>query len=60
LRSIELKEPYLDPLNYIQVRLIADYRKARERGATPAELELFEQALVSSIEGVATGLGTTG
>lgn len=60
LRSIELKEPYLDPLNYIQVRLLADYRRARERGATPAELELFEQALVSSIEGVATGLGTTG
>lgn len=60
LRSIELKEPYLDPLNYIQVRLIADYRQARERGATAAELELFEQALVSSIEGVATGLGTTG
>jgi phosphoenolpyruvate carboxylase len=60
LRSIELKEPYLDPLNYIQVRLIADYRRAREKGATPTELELFEQALVSSIEGVATGLGTTG
>ncbi|MCP6519315.1 phosphoenolpyruvate carboxylase, partial [Klebsiella pneumoniae] len=25
--SIELKEPYLDPLNYIQVQLLAKYLK---------------------------------
>ena len=59
-RSIELKEPSLDPLNFIQIQLLRDYRGGRDRGAPAAELELFEQALVSSIEGVATGLGTTG
>jgi phosphoenolpyruvate carboxylase len=59
-QSIELKEPYLDPLNYIQVRLLKDYRKRLEEGATPEEIELYERAIVSSIEGIATGLGTTG
>jgi hypothetical protein len=31
-----------------------------EQGATPEELESYERAIVSSIEGIATGLGTTG
>lgn len=59
-QSVELKEPYLDPLNYIQVRLLKDYRKRLDEGATQDEIELYERAIVSSIEGIATGLGTTG
>jgi phosphoenolpyruvate carboxylase len=58
--SISLKEPYLDPLNYIQVQLLRDYRKRLDEGAPVQELELYERAIVSSIEGIATGLGTTG
>lgn len=59
-QSIALKEPYLDPLNYIQVQLLRDYRKRAREDAPPDELELYERAIVSSIEGIATGLGTTG
>jgi phosphoenolpyruvate carboxylase len=59
-RSITMKRPYLDPLNYIQVRLLKDYRRRQEEGAPPGELELYERAIVSSIEGIATGLGTAG
>lgn len=59
-QSIGLKEPYLDPLNYIQVRLLKDYRARLQQDATPEEIELYERAIVSSIEGIATGLGTTG
>jgi phosphoenolpyruvate carboxylase len=59
-QSISLKEPYLDPLNYIQVRLLKDYRKRVAAGASAEEIELYERAIVSSIEGIATGLGTTG
>jgi phosphoenolpyruvate carboxylase len=59
-QSISLKEAYLDPLNYIQVRLLCDYRRRLGEQATQDELELYERAIVSSIEGIATGLGTTG
>lgn len=59
-QSIALKEPYLDPLNYIQVRLLRDYRQRLAEQAPQDELELYERAIVSSIEGIATGLGTTG
>ncbi len=58
--SISLKEPYLDPLNYIQVELLRDYRKRAAENAPQEILELYERAIVSSIEGIATGLGTTG
>lgn len=54
--SVELKRPYLDSLNHLQVQLLADYR-AREEDLND---ELYESAIVASIEGIATGLGTTG
>lgn len=59
--SIALKEPYLDPLNYLQVRLLASYRLACDQPQRDeATLTLLERAIVTSIEGVAVGLGTTG
>jgi phosphoenolpyruvate carboxylase len=58
-RSIELKEPYLDPLNHIQVRLLAEYR-GRDEGDDDPLQPLYERAIVTSIEGIATGLGVTG
>lgn len=58
--SIALKEPYLDPLNYIQVRLLSEYRQLQEAQAPPEKLETFHLAIISSIEGIATGLGTAG
>lgn len=59
-QSIALKEPYLDPLNYIQVRLLRDYR-AQVRNQAPFEaLDGYERAILASAEGLATGLGTTG
>ncbi|MBY0402539.1 MAG: phosphoenolpyruvate carboxylase, partial [Cyanobacteria bacterium] len=65
--SIALKEPYLDPLNYIQVRLLSKYREFEaQESSSPQNVwnlnlkEGYNRAIVSSIEGVATGLGTTG
>jgi phosphoenolpyruvate carboxylase len=72
LASIQLKELYLDPLNVIQVRLLAQYREwVAQHGGVDAlmagdekeaseVLQAFHRAIVSSIEGVALGLGTTG
>ncbi len=59
-RSIRIKERFLDPLNYLQVALLREYRTAVEGGAPAGVLEAFERAIVSSIEGIATGLGVTG
>jgi phosphoenolpyruvate carboxylase len=70
-RSIALKTPYLDPLSFIQLYLLEDYRKllkSRQSEPAPAQqdteleplFEAYERAIVSSIEGIAIGLGTTG
>lgn len=60
--AITLKEPYLDPLNAIQVYLLSRYRELQAAGDENAQpiLDLYHRAIVASIEGVATGLGTTG
>jgi phosphoenolpyruvate carboxylase len=62
--SIDLKAPYLDPLNYIQVLLLQRYRQqftgADKALEAPALKEAFESAIMSSITGIAIGLGTTG
>ena len=59
-QSIELKEPYLDPLNYIQVQLLAKYRELQANNPEDPVLERYHRVIVSSIEGIATGLGTSG
>lgn len=58
-RSITLKEPYLDPLNHIQIRLLAAHRSAPE-DEDERLVGLRERAIVTSIEGIATGLGVAG
>ncbi len=58
--GIELKEPYLDPLNYIQVQLLARYRSLHSQNPEDPVLERYHRVIVSSIEGIATGLGTSG
>ncbi|MEB3286351.1 MAG: phosphoenolpyruvate carboxylase [Vampirovibrionales bacterium] len=61
--TIEIKEPYLDPLNYIQVQLLKTYREL-EKDASQASneqlLDSYHRVIISSIEGIATGLGTSG
>ena len=60
LRSVQSKLSYLDALNAMQVRLLREYRAAREEGVPSELLEAYEAAIVSSIEGIAVGLGVTG
>lgn len=53
-RSIQLRNPYVDPMNLMQVDLLRRWRDtARE------DLDLF-QALLASVSGIAQGLQTTG
>ena len=67
-RSINLRNPYVDPLNYIQVALLNKQRTAVEhiskdtqidRDATEEDPRL-RQAILLSINGIAAGLQATG
>jgi phosphoenolpyruvate carboxylase len=61
--SMAIKEPYLDPLSYLQVSLLQKYRAliAEDEDTIDHSLrEKYERVIIASIEGIATGLGTTG
>jgi phosphoenolpyruvate carboxylase len=53
-RSITLRNPYVDPLNYIQVALL---QRLRQNPRLEADLR---QALLLSVNGIAAGLQNTG
>jgi phosphoenolpyruvate carboxylase len=53
-RSITLRNPYVDPMNLMQVDLLKRWRASGRR-----DVELFE-ALLASISGISQGLQSTG
>jgi phosphoenolpyruvate carboxylase len=55
-RSIRLRNPYVDPMNAIQVELLRRYRSAE----TDAEREPVRRPLLRSIAGIAAALRNTG
>ncbi len=56
-RSIELRNPYVDPMSYIQVELL---RRLRSGSYPPGETDELERAVFLSINGIAAGLRNTG
>ncbi len=60
-RSIELRNPYVDPMSYLQVELLARHRKARTKpSALLEEQEDLLYAILLTINGIASGLRNTG
>ncbi len=57
-RSITLRNPYIDPLNYIQVEMLRRLRQLPE--ADEEEAERLRDVLVLTINGIASGLRNTG
>jgi phosphoenolpyruvate carboxylase len=55
-RSIRLRNPYVDPMNAIQVDLLARYREAGDE----MEREQLRRPLLRSIAGIAAALRNTG
>ena len=53
-RSIALRNPYVDPMNFMQIDLLERWRASGRQNR-----ELFE-ALQASVSGIARGLQTTG
>ncbi len=56
-RSIQLRNPYIDPLNFIQIALM---RRRRTGDIQEAEQEIIDNALNLSVKGLAAGLHGTG
>jgi phosphoenolpyruvate carboxylase len=55
-RSVELRNPYVDPMNAIQVELLRRFREAEDE----AERERVRRPLLRSIAGIAAALRNTG
>ena len=55
--SLTRRDPYLDPLAYLQVELLDKYR---EEDAPEADRLQWQSALLSSINAIAAGLRNTG
>jgi phosphoenolpyruvate carboxylase len=55
-RSIKLRNPYVDPMNYIQVALL---ERLRQQPDAPNAADM-QNALLLSVNGVAAGLQNTG
>jgi phosphoenolpyruvate carboxylase len=55
--SIRLRNPYVDPLSYMQVQLLTELRELREQDEDDAEL--LREVLLT-INGIAAGLRNTG
>jgi len=55
--SIRLRNPYVDPLSYLQVQLLSELRQRRDQGED--DTELLREVLLT-INGIAAGLRNTG
>ena len=55
--SLLRRDPYLDPLAYLQVDLL---RKYRDESQSESDRQQWQAALLSSINGIAAGLRNTG
>jgi phosphoenolpyruvate carboxylase len=57
LRSVELRNPYIDPLNYLQVDML---RRLRSGTGSKAEEEAYRSVIQLTINGISGGLKNTG
>jgi phosphoenolpyruvate carboxylase len=57
-RSVQLRNPYVDPLNYIQVEMLRRLRALADPEGP--EAERYREVIVLTINGIAAGLRNTG
>jgi phosphoenolpyruvate carboxylase len=55
-QSIHLRNPYVDPLNYLQLRFLSQWRRASEKQRT----EPLRRLLALTVNGIAFGMKSTG
>ncbi|MCH8552197.1 MAG: phosphoenolpyruvate carboxylase [Natronospirillum sp.] len=58
--SILLREPYIEPLHWLQIELLAREREGDREGWSKARMDVIEKALMVTIGGIAAGMRNTG
>ena len=58
--SILLREPYIEPLHWLQIELLARERQGELEGWDGARMQIIEKALMVTIGGIAAGMRNTG
>ncbi len=53
--SIRLRNPYVDPLNYIQIRFLKELKDAGDK-----KQEMLDEILLLTVNGIAFGMKSTG
>ena len=53
--SIRLRNPYVDPLNYIQIRFLNELKEAGDK-----KQEMLDEILLLTVNGIAFGMKSTG
>ncbi|MBE9524122.1 MAG: phosphoenolpyruvate carboxylase [Chloroflexi bacterium] len=56
-RSIDLRNPYIDPLNYIQVEIL---RRLRQLPDESEDAQVLRETMILTVNGIAAGLKNTG
>ena len=59
LKSVQLRNPYIDPLNYLQVEMIRRLRTGEQK-MTAEETEETRRVIELTINGISGGLKNTG
>ncbi len=57
-RSVHLRNPYVDPLNYLQVEMLRRLRALPDQDGV--EAQALREVIVLTINGIAAGLRNTG
>ena len=61
-QSMKVRNPYVDPLNVLQAETMKRLRSVRDGTivATPEDIQLLEDTIVISINGIASGMKNSG
>ncbi|MBI3252708.1 MAG: phosphoenolpyruvate carboxylase [Candidatus Omnitrophica bacterium] len=58
--SIRLRNPYVDPLNYLQVRFLSEMKSAHGESLSEGRRQKIDEILLLTVNGIAFGMKSTG
>jgi phosphoenolpyruvate carboxylase len=58
--SIKLRNPYVDPLNYIQVRFLQEKNQLSNAAGNEVKRAKIDEILLLTVNGIASGMKSTG
>ena len=58
--SIRLRNPYVDPLNYLQCRFLKERKRAESNAKSSSDISKIDDVLLLTVNGIAFGMKSTG